>query len=120
MNNGKHTKSNNGVATGEPAVIINLVALKNDVDAEEFARFSVEVDRPIWLAQDVVRKFEVFQVADGSPDRGPVQFVEIIEVSSLEEWHEASEESDVGREMAAAFGSLADGDAVRTMITNQI
>ena len=104
----------------EAAVIINLVTLQSDIAAEDFAAFSAEVDRPIWLAQEVVKKFEVFQVAAPPEDENLVQFVELIEVSSLADWERVSQDSPIGKEMAAAFESLADSDAVRTIITSQI
>lgn len=101
-------------------VMINLVPVRKGVAPEEFARFSAEVDLPTWRAQEVVRSFETFQVDRRSAAPGAMDFVEVLEVSSMEEWERVSTTSDVGKSMAATFESLADGSAVRTIFASRI
>jgi hypothetical protein len=100
-------------------VMINLVPVKKGVAPEEFARFSAEVDLPTWRAQEVVRSFETYQVVRRVGDIG-VDFVEVMELASMEEWERVSTTSEVGKSMAATFDSLADGPAVRTLFAYRI
>lgn len=88
--------------------IIVLFNLKPGVNVEDYERFARETDLPIVNALPSVRKFEVLK-ASGllSGDASPYQYVEIIDLHSLEGLGQDVKSAKM-QEVAATFRSMAD------------
>lgn len=93
-------------------LIINHMRLREGVEIDEFARFSAEVDQPTLLAQAVVLDVGVYVVAGADPD-APAEIIEIIEVTSRDDWASARDRIPGFAEMNARFGELVDTEALR-------
>lgn len=100
-------------ADGEYA--INLIPVRDGSSAEDFARFSAEVDQPICLAQDVVLGFDAYAVTRRDPDAPAIDIVEVMHVRSWEEWVDVRDNLGEMSEVTNGFERLVDPATVRTV-----
>lgn len=101
-------------------IAINLIPLRPGVPAEDFARFSAELDRPTLLAQDVVEGFDVYAVdrrSDGAP---AFDVVEVMQVRSWSEWEGVRDGLPALEPVVARFEQLIDPTTVRTLFGARI
>jgi hypothetical protein len=100
---------------------VNLIPLRPGADFGEFERFSNELDRPACHGSGVVKSFEVYRV-EGRPDAEPasVDVVEVMGITSWEEW-QAALAGDHDLETAAReFERLVDPAQVTTFLTQDL
>ena len=103
---------------------VNTFRLRPGVTAEQFERFSAELDRPTCLAFDVVLGFEVYLVdgaseatGDGGCDGADV--VEIMTVSSWPEWERVRDSAPELKPVVDKFDELVQPDSVTTLLTRK-
>lgn len=94
---------------------VNLFKLRDGVTAEEFETFSRELDRPTCLALAPVESFEVYFVSDGSG----VDVVEVMGVTSWDEWVNERDNAVVMVPVVDRFTELVDTDSVRSHLTTR-
>lgn len=99
---------------------INLIPLRPGVAPEDFARFSAEVDQPILLAQDVVQGFDAFVVTRRDEGAPAVEIVEVMHVSSWDEWVAVRDNSEALVPVSEGFVKLVDPATVRTLFGTRI
>jgi hypothetical protein len=99
-----------------PVSAVNTFRLRPGVTAEQFARFSAELDRPTCLAFDVVLGFEVYLV-DGKDAATDV--VEIMTVSSWPEWERVRDSSPELKPVVEKFIELVQPGSVSTLLTRK-
>lgn len=100
-----------------PVCAINTFSLKPHVTAEEFDRFSREVDRPTCLALDEVDAFEVYLVDHGLDGTSTVDVVEVMTVRDWAAWERVRDSSPALAPVTARFAELVDEATVTTHLT---
>jgi hypothetical protein len=107
---------------------INTFRLRPGVGAEQFERFSAELDRPTCLAFDVVLGFDVYLAdgaseatgdADGASDAG-VTVVEVMTVSSWTGWQRLLESAPELKPVIERFDELVEPGSVSTLLTREL
>ena len=78
---------------------------KEDVKFEEFARFLREVDQPVTLSLPSTKSSRILQVLNSN---GSFECIEILEITSMEEWARDSQTEAVQKVVAEwpKFGDL--------------
>jgi hypothetical protein len=97
-----------------PVSAVNTFRLRSGVTAEQFERFSADLDRPTCLAFDVVLDFEVY-LADGDG----TDVVEIMTVSSWPEWERVRDSSPELKPVVQRFDELVEPGSVTTLMTRK-
>lgn len=97
---------------------INRFTLQPGVTAQEFERFSREMDRPACLSFPQVQQFEVY-VADGAQfdDPSRVEIIELMTVSSWPEWVAVRDGTPELVPVVNRFAELVDTSTVTTIFT---
>jgi hypothetical protein len=98
---------------------INSFSLKPHVTAEEFERFSREIDRPACLALDEVESFEVYLV-DHDLGSAAVDVVEVMTVRDWPAWEHARDHAPSLAPVTARFSELVDESTVTTYLTRPV
>lgn len=98
-----------------PVTIISFIKLRDGVNHEQFADFAVTADLPTWRQKDVVLDFDTYRVGQGDPATGPIDFVEVMRVRSLEEWQAVANSDPDIPPLAARFAELVDESSVRRL-----
>ncbi|MBJ7383451.1 MAG: hypothetical protein JHC55_03035 [Mycolicibacterium sp.] len=105
---------------------INTFRLRPGVGAEQFERFSAELDRPTCLAFDVVLGFDVY-LADGASeatgddgDDAGITVVEVMTVSSWTEWQRLLESAPQLKPVIERFDELVEPGSVSTLLTREL
>lgn len=98
---------------------INTFSLKPHVAAEEFDRFSRELDRPACLALDEVESFEVYLVDHDHGRPGAVDVVEVMTVRDWAAWELARDTAPTLAPVTARFADLVDEGTVTTYLTQR-
>jgi hypothetical protein len=103
---------------------INTFRLRPGVGAEQFERFSAELDRPTCLAFDAVLGFDVY-LADGASeatgdDRASITVVEVMTVSSWTEWQRLLESAPELKPVIERFDELVEPGSVSTLLTREL
>jgi hypothetical protein len=96
---------------------INTFRLRPGVSAEQFERFSAELDRPTCMAFDVVLGFDVY-LADG--DDAGITVVEVMTVSSWTEWQRLLESAPELKPVIERFDQLVESGSVSTLLTREL
>jgi hypothetical protein len=96
---------------------INTFRLRPGVSAEQFERFSAELDRPTCMAFDVVLGFDVY-LADG--DDAGITVVEVMTVSSWTEWQRLLESAPELKPVIERFDQLVEPGSVSTLLTREL
>lgn len=99
---------------------INLFSLRPGVGAEDFRRFSSELDQPICLAQDVVQGFDAYAITSRGPEAPRFDIVEVMTVRSWTEWERVRDGLDALKPVTAAFDELVASETVRTVFATRI
>ena len=107
-------------ADEERICAINLLPLKPDVAAADFARFSAELDQPACLAQDVAEGFDAYAVTRRDPDAPAFDIVEVMTVRSWREWERVRDGMDELKPITERFDQLVEGAGVRTLFATPI
>ena len=107
-----------------PVSAVNTFRLRSGVTAEQFERFSADLDRPTCLAFDVVLDFEVYLVDGASEATGNVEgegtnVVEIMTVSSWPEWERVRDSSPELKPVVERFDELVEPGSVATLLTRK-
>ena len=97
-----------------PVSAVNTFRLRSGVTAEQFERFSADLDRPTCLAFDVVLGFEVYLVEGEGTD-----VVEIMTVSSWPEWERVRDSSPELKPVVERFDELVEPGSVTTLLTHK-
>jgi len=97
-----------------PVSAVNTFRLRSGVTAEQFERFSADLDRPTCLAFDVVLGFEVYLVEGEGTD-----VVEIMTVSSWPEWERVRDSSPELKPVVERFDELVEPGSVTTLLTRK-
>lgn len=100
-----------------PVSAVNTFRLRSGVTAEEFERFSADLDRPTCLAFDVVMGFDVYLVDGG--DGAGTDVVEIMTVSSWPEWERVRDSSPDLKPVVERFDELVEPGSVTTLLTRK-
>ena len=95
-----------------PVSAVNTFRLRSGVTAEQFERFSADLDRPTCLTFDEVLDFEVYLAEDGA-------VVEIMTVSSWPEWERVRDSSPELKPVVERFDELAEPGSVATLLTRK-
>lgn len=98
-----------------PVSAVNTFRLRSGVTAEQFERFSADLDRPTCLAFDVVLGFEVYLAEDGAS----TDVVEIMTVSSWPEWERVRDSSPELKPVVERFDELVEPGSVATLLTRK-
>ncbi|KAA0095337.1 hypothetical protein CIW49_22975 [Mycolicibacterium sp. P1-18] len=93
---------------------VNTFRLRAGVTAEQFERFSADLDRPTCLAFDVVLGFEVYLVEGEGTD-----VVEIMTVSSWPEWERIRDAAPELKPVVERFDELVEPGSVTTLMTRK-
>ena len=93
---------------------VNTFRLRAGVTAEQFERFSADLDRPTCLAFDVVLGFEVYLVEGEGTD-----VVEIMTVSSWPEWERIRDAAPELKPVVQRFDELVEPGSVTTLMTRK-
>ena len=105
-----------------PVSAVNTFRLRSGVTAEQFERFSADLDRPTCLAFDVVLGFEVY-LADGATgnaeDGAGTDVVEIMTVTSWPEWERVRDSSPELKPVVERFDELVEPGSVTTLLTHK-
>ena len=99
---------------------LSLIRMHPGVDPARFAHFSQTVDQPACLAHDVVRGIELFAVERAGGDAPPIDFVELMDLRSWDEWVAVRDGDAELRIVGAQFGALADPDTVVTYLCRRV
>ena len=107
-----------------PVSAVNTFRLRSGITAEQFERFSADLDRPTCLAFDVVLSFEVYLVAGaseatGNGGREGADVVEIMTVSSWPEWERVRDSSPELKPVVQRFDELVEPGSVTTLLTRK-
>lgn len=101
-------------------IAINLFSMLPGVDADEFERFSNELDRPTCLGfADVVTGFDAFRVLD-HVDGAPADILEVMRVSDWAEWEQLRDNDPAFEPVLEGFNKLVDPATVRTYFVRPI
>jgi hypothetical protein len=95
---------------------INTFSLRPGVARAEFEAFSRTQDRPNCLAFDVVQSFEVFVSKE---DNSRVDIVELMTVTSWDEWVAVLDTAPALKSVVARFEELVDVESVYTVLTRR-
>ena len=95
---------------------VNTFRLQEGVSRERFEAFSRDLDRPTCLALDVVLGFEVYLA---EAEDAAVDVVEVMTVSSWEEWEKIRDGSPDLVPVVEGFNELVDVDTVTTVLTRR-
>jgi len=95
-----------------PVSAVNTFRLRSGVTAEQFERFSADLDRPTCLTFDEVLDFEVYLAEDGA-------VVEIMTVSSWPEWERVRDSSPELKPVVQRFDELVEPGSVTTLLTRK-
>jgi hypothetical protein len=98
---------------------INLIPVRAGA-AEDFKRFSAELDQPTLLAQDVVLGFDAYAVTRRDEGAPSVDIVEVMHVRSWDEWVDVRDNSDAIKPVGARFDQLVEAGTVRTIFGTRI
>jgi hypothetical protein len=98
---------------------INTFRLRPGVGADEFERFSAELDRPTCLAFDVVLGFDVY-LADDDDGASGITVVEVMTVSSWTEWQRLLESAPELKPVIERFDELVEPGSVSTLLTREL
>lgn len=101
-----------------PVSAVNTFRLRPGVTAEQFERFSADLDRPTCLAFDVVLGFEVYLVEGDGDDPG-TDVVEIMTVSSWPEWERVRDSAPQLKPVVERFDELVEPGSVTTLMTRK-
>jgi hypothetical protein len=93
---------------------VNTFRLRSGVTADQFERFSADLDRPTCLAFDVVLGFEVYLV-----DGASVTVVEVMTVSSWPEWERIRDAAPELKPVVQRFDELVEPGSVTTLLTRK-
>ena len=96
---------------------VNTFRLRPGVGAEQFERFSAELDRPTCLAFDVVLGFDVYLAEH---DDGGIAVVEVMTVSSWTEWQRLLESAPELKPVIERFDELVEPGSVSTLLTREL
>jgi hypothetical protein len=108
------------VSPSEPVVAINLIPLRNRTTIDAFRSFSAERDQPVCLAQQAVQAFSAFAVRRRDIDAPAIDIVEVMQVSSWDEWVKTRDGLPEMASLTSEFNELVDGAAVRTLFAAPI
>lgn len=97
---------------------VNTFRLRPGVSAEEFQRFSAELDRPTCLALEVVLEFDVFLVEPVGPADPHV--LEIMTVASWPEWERIRDTAPELKPVLDRFHELVEPGSVVTLLTRKL
>ena len=100
-----------------PVTAINRFTLQPGVTAAQFEQFSRDVDRPVCLGFAQVERFEVF-IDDTDPSR--VEIVELMTVSSWQEWEAVRDGAPELVPVVNRFAELVDTSTVSTVVTRPL
>ena len=98
----------------------NLIPLRDPSTIEDFKRFSTELDQPTLLAQDVVKGFDAYAVTRRDEGAPSVDIVEVMHVTSWDEWVEVRDNAEAIKPVGARFEELIDPATVRTIFGTRI
>lgn len=98
---------------------VNTFRLRPGVDAEEFEKFSAELDRPTCLSFDVVLEFDVFLAEPTDSEPTETHVVEIMTVSSWPEWERVRDSAPELKPVVERFDELVEPDSVSTLLTRK-
>jgi hypothetical protein len=101
---------------------VNTFRLRAGVSAEQFEKFSAELDRPTCLALDVVLEFDVFfaERTEAEPaDPSGIDVVEIMTVTSWPEWERIRDTAPELKPVVAKFDELVESGSVSTLLTRK-
>lgn len=99
---------------------INLIPLRAGATADEFTRFSAEEDQPACLAHDVVEGFDTYAVTRRMPGAPEIDFVEIMQVRSWDEWVAVRDGAADLEPVTRRFAELVDPASVGTLFGRRI
>jgi hypothetical protein len=108
------------VSPSDPIVAINLIPLRSSASLDAFSRFSSELDQPTCLAQKAVQAFSAFAVRRRDPGAPAIDIVEVMQVSSWDEWVETRDALPEMASLTREFDKLVDAAAVRTLFATPI
>ena len=100
-----------------PVSAVNTFRLRSGVTAEQFERFSADLDRPTCLAFDVVLGFEVYLADD--EDGANTDVVEIMMVASWPEWERVRDSAPELKPVVQRFDELVEPGSVTTLMTRK-
>jgi REDY-like protein HapK len=99
---------------------VNMFSLLPGVDAQDFDRFSTEIDQPTCLAfGDIVKSFDAYRVTV-APDGAPADIVEVMHVTDWAAWEQVRDNDPAFRPVMDGFNTLVDVTTVRTWFTQAI
>jgi hypothetical protein len=102
--------------TGD-TVAVNTFRMRPGIPSSRFAEFSAQVDQPTCLAfTEVVRSFEAYRVAGVGPDGLGVDIVEVMRVSSWEDWVAVRDHDPSMSPVVSGFDELVDPASVRSSL----
>jgi hypothetical protein len=108
------------VSPSEAVVAINLIPLRDGATVDAFSTFSAELDQPTCLAQAAVQAFSAFAVRRRDPGAPAIDIVEVMQVSSWDEWVETRDALPAMASLTREFDKLVDAAAVRTLFATPI
>ncbi|MDF2825657.1 MAG: hypothetical protein K0R68_3065 [Mycobacterium sp.] len=101
-------------------VAVTMFSLLPGVDANEFLRFSTDLDQPTCRAfGDVVRSFEVYRV-DVAPDGAPADVLEVMHVADWAAWEQIRDHHPAFRPVMHEFTRLVDLTSIRTWFAQPV
>jgi hypothetical protein len=103
-----------------PIVAINLIPLRASASIDAFSTFSAELDQPTCLAQTAVQSFSAFAVRRRDPGAPKIDIVEVMQVSSWDQWVETRDALPEMASVTRQFDKLVDAAAVRTLFSTPI
>lgn len=96
---------------------VNIFSLRDGVSVEEFARFSAAEDRPACLATPVVTSFDAYHI---SADEGPPRIMEIMGLTSHDEWKRLVSSLPALQPVVRRFAELVDTDSVSVLLVTPL
>lgn len=108
------------MSPSEAIVAINLIPLRDGATVDAFSKFSAELDQPTCLAQTAVQGFSAFAVRRRDPGAPAIDIVEVMQVSSWDEWVETRDALPEMASLTREFDKLVDAAAVRTLFATPI
>ena len=99
--------------------VFTFYNLKEDVDVEEFKKWSREVDQPTCNSMPACHSFEVYVVKGESSDKEFFMIIENIDVESWEAWQETLESEGFARIMKE-WPRYGDADSVVSVYCEKI
>lgn len=102
---------------GAPVYAVNIFSLRDGVSVEEFARFSADEDRPACLATPVVTSFDTYHI---STDGDPPRVMEIMGLTSYDEWTRLVSSLPALQPVVRRFAELVNTDAISTLLVTPL